>query len=185
MEIATTDLWERVDALDDGRGFVDRSNDRTLVVRGADARGWLGDLVTADVASLEPGSSRRSLLLTATGRIRADLWITRIDRDAFVVLQAIDQPEPVEDVLRPYVLSSAVALEDATGRRSTHAFPGRGEIVTVPREDPVRRSGPRLAAKRCSWTNRPTRSGGSDEATRAWAPTSRRAPCPRRRAPKD
>ena len=35
--------------------------------RGADARGWLHDLVTCDVATLEPGVSRRSLLLSPTG----------------------------------------------------------------------------------------------------------------------
>ena len=39
--------------------------------RGCDA--WLHDLVTADVAGLTPGASCRSLLLTPTGRIRADV----------------------------------------------------------------------------------------------------------------
>jgi folate-binding protein YgfZ len=136
METATTGPWERVDALEDGRGFVDRSEDRALIVRGADARGWLGDLVTADVATLRPGLSRRTLLLTPTGRIRADLWITQSDDDTFVVLQANDQPEPVEDLLRPYVLSSAVRLEDATALLSMLVFPAPEEIVTVPRSDP-------------------------------------------------
>jgi folate-binding protein YgfZ len=135
METATTEPWERVDALDEGRGSVDRSAERKLVVRGADARAWLGDLVTADVATLERGSSRRSLLLTPTGRIRADMWISRIDDDAFLVLQAKDQPEPVEDVLRPYVLSSAVRLKDVTPDLSVMVFPARDEIVTVPRGD--------------------------------------------------
>jgi tRNA-modifying protein YgfZ len=135
MEAATTEPWERVDALDDGRGSVDRSAERKLVVRGADARGWLGDLVTADVATLERGSFRRSLLLTPTGRIRADLWIGRIGDDAFLLLQGEDQPEPVEDVLRPYVLSSAVRMEDVTHDLSVMLFPGRDEIVTVARGD--------------------------------------------------
>jgi tRNA-modifying protein YgfZ len=135
METATTDPWELVDALEDGRAFVDRSDDRALVVRGADARRWLGDLVTADVATLGPEASRRSLLLTATGRIRADLWITQTADDAFLVTQARDQPEPVEDLLRPYVLSSAVGLEDATDLLSVFVFPAREQIVTVPRGD--------------------------------------------------
>jgi tRNA-modifying protein YgfZ len=136
METATTEMWEQVDALDDGRGFVDRSDDRMLVVRGTDARGWLGDLVTADIATLTPGSSRRSLLLTPTGRIRADLWMTQTDDDAFVVIQAKDQPEPAEALLRPYVLSSKVRLEDATGVLSVLAFPAREEIAAV-RRDPL------------------------------------------------
>ena len=132
METATTEEWGGVDALDDGRGFVDRSNDRVLVVRGADARGWLGDLVTADIETLVRGASRRSLLLTPTGRIRADLWIARVDEDAFLVLQAADQPEPAEDALRPYVLSSAVRMEDATGAVSVRIFPATERIVTEP-----------------------------------------------------
>ncbi len=135
METATTEPWELVAALDDGRGFVDRSEDRAVVVRGADARGWLGDLVTADIASLVPGSSRRSLLLTPTGRIRADMWITQIDDDAFLVLQASDQPEPVDDLLRPYVLSSAVRLEPGSDEGSVLLFPAKEEIVTTRGDD--------------------------------------------------
>ncbi|MGZ5299936.1 MAG: YgfZ/GcvT domain-containing protein, partial [Actinomycetota bacterium] len=135
MDTATTDPWEQVEALDEGRGSVDLSQERMLVVRGADARGWLGDLVTADIATLGGGWSRRSLLLTPTGRIRADLWIAQIEDDAFVVLQARDQPEPVGELLRPYVLSSAVRLEDATDGLSVLVFPARQEIVAVRRGD--------------------------------------------------
>ena len=125
MTTATTEPWEQVDALDDGRGFVDRSSDRMLQVHGADARRWLGDLVTADVASLPTGSSRRSLLLTPTGRIRADMWIACTGDDVFLVVQSIDQAESVSDLLRPYVLSSSVTLEDverhAVGRLHSRA----------------------------------------------------------------
>jgi tRNA-modifying protein YgfZ len=135
LETATTEPWELVEALDDGRGFVDRSEDRAVVVRGVDARGWLGDLVTADIASLVRGSSRRSLLLTPTGRIRADMWIAQIDDDGFLMLQARDQPEPVDDLLRPYVLSSAVRLEPASDERSVLLFPAREEIVIAPGDD--------------------------------------------------
>jgi folate-binding protein YgfZ len=135
MATATTEPWDQVDALDDGRASVDRSSDRMLQVRGSDARRWLGDLVTADIASLGTGSSVRSLLLTPTGRIRADMWIARTDDDAFLVLQANDQAESVLDLLRPYVLSSAVTLQDATGTLSAAFVPARQEIVTHPAND--------------------------------------------------
>jgi hypothetical protein len=101
-----------------------------LQANGTDAQRWLGDLVTADVASLRTGSSVRSLLLTPTGRIRADMWIARIDDETFLVLQANDQAESVIDLLRPYVLSSAVTLRDATGTLSAAFLPARQEIVT-------------------------------------------------------
>jgi folate-binding protein YgfZ len=136
MATATTEPWDQVDALDDGRGSVDRSSDRMLQVRGSDARRWLGDLVTADIASLRTGSSVRSLLLTPTGRIRADMWIARTD-DAFLVLQANDQAETVVDLLRPYVLSSAVTLQDVTGTLPALFVPARREIVTHPAGDDV------------------------------------------------
>jgi folate-binding protein YgfZ len=134
MTTAMFELWEQVDAITRGRGFVDRSADRKLAVRGVDARAWLGDLVTADVATLEPGTSRRSLLLTPTGRIRADLLIAR-DGDAFLVMQGMEQPEPVVDLLLPYVLSSDVELQDVSTERSAFLLAGRNEILTAPRSD--------------------------------------------------
>jgi folate-binding protein YgfZ len=129
--------WEQVDALDAGRAFCDRSADRALEIRGADARRWLGDLVTADVETLEPGTARRSLLLTATGRIRTDLWIAARDADSFLVLQSADQPAPVGDVLRPYVLSSAVRLDDVTETLTALLIHGPDEIATAPIGDRI------------------------------------------------
>lgn len=130
MTTAMTELWEQVDAIIRGGGFVDRSADRKVAVRGPDARAWLGDLVTADVATLGPGGSRRSLLLTPTGRIRADLQIACCDDSSFLVLQAPDQPEPVVDLLSPYVLSSQVVLEDVSALRAL-LLTERNAIVTT------------------------------------------------------
>ena len=135
MKTAMSEPWEQVDAIIRGRGFVDRSADRKLAVRGADARAWLGDLVTADVATLEPGISRRSLLLTPTGRIRADLLIARSDDGGYLVMQEMDQPEPAIDVLSPYVLSSDVELEDVTTQLVALLLTGRNEIVTAARPE--------------------------------------------------
>jgi len=129
MTTATTEPWDQVDALDEGRAFVDRSRDRMLRVAGVDARRWLGDLVTADIGSMRPGSSVRSLLLTPTGRIRADMWIAQIDH-AFLVLQSVDQAEAIVEMLRPFVLSSAVTLEDTTGTIPAAFVPARQTIVT-------------------------------------------------------
>ena len=135
-----TTIEEQLRALDEGRAFRDRSQDRMLIVRGDGARRWLGDLVTADVASLEPETFRRSLLLSPTGRIRADLTIAQRRDGSFMLLQHPDQPEPIEGILTPYVLSSAVELEDATtqlavyehlasGRLMEHAPSGMAEVV--------------------------------------------------------
>jgi hypothetical protein len=103
-----TALDERFRVLDEGRGHV-RARARAIRVRGADAGRWLNDLVTAGIADLSEGEDVRSLVLTPTGRIRADVHVLRAD-DGFLLLQATDQPEPVEAILAPYVLSSAVEL---------------------------------------------------------------------------
>ena len=93
------------------------------MVAGGDAVRWLHDLLTADIASLRRGSSRRSLLLTPTGRIRADVHVVRREGD-LVLLQASDQPEPVRTLLEPYVLSADVQLEDVTGTLALLAIRG-------------------------------------------------------------
>ena len=103
----------QLDALAEQRAFADLSSWRKVRVRGADAAEWLHDLLTAQVLSLRPGESRHSLLLSPTGRIRADMTVAR-DEDSFLLLQAPDQPEHIGLLLGPYILSSEVLLEDAT-----------------------------------------------------------------------
>ena len=112
-------------ALLQGRGFVDLSDWRKVRVEGADAIQWLHDLLTADVAGLSPGRSCRSLLLTPTGRIRADVQVLRRDDDA-VLVQSPEQPEHIGLLLSPYVLSSDVLLEDGTASLDLFAIPGAG-----------------------------------------------------------
>jgi folate-binding protein YgfZ len=86
-------------------------------VRGADAEGWLNDLVTASVDGIPQGEALRSFLLSPTGRIRADLHVLRArSGDGFLLLQDPDQPVAIADLLGPYVLSSDVELAPADPR---------------------------------------------------------------------
>lgn len=114
---------DELEAWEAGRAFLDLSAHRKVRVTGADARAWLHDLVTSDVASLEPGDSQRSLLLTPTGRIRADLEIA-MDRDGYLLIQAPEQPDHVAALLGKYVLSSDVALADVTATMPLVALSG-------------------------------------------------------------
>lgn len=116
------DGFEGLEALREGRAAVDLSSWRKLGVRGADARDWLNDLVSADIADLQPGQARRSLLLTPTGRIRADFTVTPLE-DGFLLIQDSEQPEPLLTLLDPYVLSSDVSLEDRTREHALLALP--------------------------------------------------------------
>lgn len=106
----------QVRALREGRAFV-RLHDRRIVrVHGDDAVAWLQDLLTADVEGLPVGGACRTLLLTPTGRIRADLRALRRAQEVLLV-QAPDAGAPIERLLAPYVLSSHVSLEADPGRQ--------------------------------------------------------------------
>ena len=110
MDVTT--VREQVRALEAGLGVLDLEGWGATEVRGADAEGWLNDLVTASVETLPAGETVRSLLLGPTGRIRADLQVARRDQ-GFLLLQGPGQPDPIASLLDPYVLSSRVSLEPA------------------------------------------------------------------------
>lgn len=117
---------QRVDAgtIVSGFAFVDLSSRRVVSVSGTDARAWLNDLISADIGDLRPGGARRSLLLSPTGRIRAEFTVA--DREGTILLlQDPAQPRSIRDLLSPYVLSSDVRLEDRTADTGVFAFPGR------------------------------------------------------------
>ncbi len=121
----TTPLAPSVRALDEGRGFAELDDRSITLVSGADARAWLHDLVTADVASLERFASRPSLLLSPTGRIRASFHVLGLGERDLAIVQADDQPSPIATLLAPYVLSSDVTL--SASRLRLFAIPGASE----------------------------------------------------------
>jgi folate-binding protein YgfZ len=114
------------EALAAGRAFVDLSSWRAVGVAGGDALEWLNDLVSADLAGLEPGRARRSLLLAPTGGIRAAFTVAML-RESLLLIQDPIQPSPIDRLLAPYVLSSDVTVQDRTGQITLVAFPGLSE----------------------------------------------------------
>jgi folate-binding protein YgfZ len=110
-------LREELDALEESRAFADRSSFRKIEVRGDDGLLWLNDLVTNDVATLEQGEARRALLLTPTGRIMADFAVARTE-DALLLYQDDAQPDPIDRLLSPYILTSDVRITDVTNNLS-------------------------------------------------------------------
>jgi len=79
-----------------------------VVVTGSDAVEWLDDLVSAGLSGVE--EPRRSLLLTPTGRIRADFHVVPVDEGRLLIQDPV-QPVGIDELLDRYVLSSNVRLE--------------------------------------------------------------------------
>jgi tRNA-modifying protein YgfZ len=121
--VARQELEAAVDALDRGAAFTDLTMWRKVSVRGADASGWLNDLLTAALSGLRPGSSTRSFLLTRTGHVRAEVGVLARS-DGFLLVQDPIQDEPIDRALARYVLSADVELVDETGTLGLLAFPG-------------------------------------------------------------
>ena len=124
-------MTDGLKALEQGRAFVDLSLWWKVAVEGSDAGAWLNDLLSAELDGLEPGASRRSLLLTPTGRIRASVAVTRLE-EGFLLVQDPIQPERVDSLLDRYVLSSDVRLGDRSDELSLLALPGRSEGTYSP-----------------------------------------------------
>jgi tRNA-modifying protein YgfZ len=120
------ELSEQVRALEDGRALVDLTWWRKILVSGSDGPGWLNDLLAADLSGMEAGDARRSLLLSPTGRVRADVTVLRVS-EGHLLVQDPSQPDPIDALLSPYVLSSDVSLQDRTAELALFALPGHTE----------------------------------------------------------
>jgi folate-binding protein YgfZ len=97
---------------------------RAVGADGTDAESWLNDIVSADISTLRPGAAARSLLLSPTGRVRAEFTVARTG-EGLLLLQDPAQPKHIDALLAPYVLSSDVTLADRTGQVALFAFPGK------------------------------------------------------------
>ena len=109
-EVSRRERRHRMPSSTDGRSACFPAGGRSR--SGYDAPAWLHDLVTADVEGLSDPLDRRCLLLSPTGSIRADFHVAAVG-DSYLLLQAPDQPEPVNAILSLYVLSSDVVVENA------------------------------------------------------------------------
>ena len=113
---------DAVAALEEGKAYVDLATWWKLGVHGADAEGWLNDLLSAELSGIAAGQARGSFLLTPTGRIRAAVTVTRFE-DGYLLLQDSTQPSRIDRLLDPYVLSSDVVMRDRTEELALIAFP--------------------------------------------------------------
>jgi folate-binding protein YgfZ len=99
-------------------------------VRGTDALPWLDALVTADLQGLGPERSVRALLLSPTGRVRAEFTVSTPGGTLVLIQDPVQRS--VLELLSRYVLSSDVELEDWTDTFGLFAFPARSAPPDLP-----------------------------------------------------
>jgi folate-binding protein YgfZ len=94
--------------------------DRGVVkVSGSDARGFLNNLVTSELAGVEPGTARFGALLTPQGKIVADFLITEAsleDGGGFLIDCPRALAQALADKLGFYRLRARVGIENLSDR---------------------------------------------------------------------
>ena len=99
-----------------GAAIVERPDAR-LLVRGADRRGYLQGLLTNDIAALTPGTGCYAALLTAQGRMIADMRVLELGDAILLDVPRVLGPS-IRDHLEQFVFSEDVQVEDVTRARA-------------------------------------------------------------------
>ena len=105
---------EQYRALRDGAGFVNRSERGRLRLTGADRRDYLQGLLTNDIAALSPGTGCYACLLTAQGRMIADMYVIETG-DAILMDLERAVTARVREHLAQFVFSEDVEVTDVSG----------------------------------------------------------------------
>jgi folate-binding protein YgfZ len=151
-------------ALGAGAGLIDRSPVGRITLTGADRRSYLQGLLTNDIDALTPGTGCYAALLTAQGRMIADMRVLEIG-DAVLLDVAPHVTETVRAHLDRFVFSEDVQVRDVTGERAEigvygpAAPPLVSRVTNVPLDDL-----PLFGSRQATWDASPLLVVRSDEA---------------------
>jgi len=104
---------EQYRALREQAGVIDRSARGRLLLTGADRRTYLQGLLTNDIEALSPGTGCYAALLTAQGRMLADMRVLELG-DAVSIDIEPATTALVRDTLEQFVFSEDVQVRDVT-----------------------------------------------------------------------
>ena len=96
--------------LEEGKAYVERTDQEVIRLSGDDARSWLHALVSQDILNLEDGSSTEALLLDPQGRIEQQLKVVR-ERDDLLVIVSKEKTQSLIDWLSKMRFRSKVQVE--------------------------------------------------------------------------
>ena len=130
-------------ALIAGAALLDRTDRGLIRFTGAERRTYLQGLLTNDIAALEPGTGCYTAMLTAQGRMIADMRLVETG-DALLAATARSLAASLRERFDQFIFSEDVAVTDvseATAHISligpnavavaTAAFPGEGRFATL------------------------------------------------------
>lgn len=124
MPVQYSGIMHEHHAVRNGAGLFDISHMGRFVVKGSDAERYLDYLVTADIASLEPGAATYGLLCHPHGGIVDDVFVYRILPDQFmVVVNAANRAKDWEWFQR-HTAGFQVSVEDYSERWPMLALQG-------------------------------------------------------------
>ncbi len=110
--------------------LFDQAHTATLIVRGADRRSFLNNMVTQKVIDLEPGHTRRSFWLSRKGRIDADLAIAARDDHLLIALDR-HLAATTAQALSNYVFAEDCVFEDASASLHHLALHGPAALAIL------------------------------------------------------
>jgi folate-binding protein YgfZ len=113
-------------------GWIDRSAEGLLEVRGADRIGWLQGLLSNDVASLVPGQGCYAAYLTPQGRMVSDVRVLVRTDACWLDVPAVAR-ERVLHRLDTFIISEDVELRDLTAARGRFGVHGPASALVVAR----------------------------------------------------
>ncbi len=136
---------EQYRALRDGVGFVNRSARGRLRLTGADRRDYLQGLLTNDIAALSPGTGCYACLLTAQGRMIADMYVIETGDAVLMDLERAVTAR-VGEHLAQFVFSEDVEVTDVSESTAQLGIFGPDAAHIVSRVFESRGSAPTTAA---------------------------------------
>jgi aminomethyltransferase len=110
-------------ALRDSAAWLRLDSRGRLIARGRDSARFLHNVTSNEVKKMAPGAGCYAFLLTAQGRIQADLHLLRFDSH-FLIDTEPELRETVPRLILKFKVADQIELEDITGKTSSIAVEG-------------------------------------------------------------
>lgn len=119
----TTDIKKQLQAIQENAGHCDLAGWAIISITGPDRITFLHGMVSNEVKKLKPGQSNYSLLLTAKGKIIADVWVYMRQDDVVLIARNFLR-EAVLKTLDKFLIMEEAEIHDLTQQYAVFALQG-------------------------------------------------------------